>query len=90
MRNFLRRVLYKYYLKEWSLATFELPLGIILMSIGVTLGIGAYFVPNSIGALTAQQAVFVAIGLISGLQLLLSWLHYDIETEPAEAVGFPD
>lgn len=89
-RNFIRRIAYKYYLKEWSLATFELPLGTLLMVVGAALGIQAYLIPNSASPLTAQQSVFVAISLISGLQLLLSWLHYDIESEPSDVAIHPD
>ena len=81
--NLLKRVFYKYYLREWSVASFELPLGFGLTIFGAWFGLARYFEASSIGqATTAGQVTLSAVALILGVQLLLSFLSYDVQSEP--------
>ena len=81
--NLLKRVFYKYYLREWSVASFELPLGIGLTIFGSLFGLARYFEASEAGqATTAGQVTLSALSLILGVQLLLSFLAYDVQAEP--------
>lgn len=82
-RNFFKRLIYRYFLREWSAATIELIIGLPLLFSG--LGFGTYLALDAIfwsGALGPGEAVLVAILTLSGLQLLLSALNYDVVMEP--------
>lgn len=83
LRNQFKRVFYKYYLREWSIASFELPAGLGLMIFGLWFGLSSFFAAQDAGrAATAGQVTISALGIILGFQLLLSFLAYDIQSEP--------
>jgi len=81
--NFLKRIFYRYYLREWSVGSFELPLGIFLLIFGTWFGLSSYLNASAAGvATTAGQVTASAVALILGVQLLLSFLSYDVQSEP--------
>jgi glycosyltransferase involved in cell wall biosynthesis len=81
--NLHKRLFYKYYLREWSVASFELPVGIGLTIFGAWFGVARYFEASGAGqATTAGQVTLSALALILGVQLLLSFLAYDVQSEP--------
>jgi glycosyltransferase involved in cell wall biosynthesis len=83
LKNFLKRIVYNYYVREWSIGSIELPLGIGLAVWGVYFGLGSFGAAQSQGlGVTAGQAVATAIGIILGFQLLLSFVSHDIQAEP--------
>lgn len=82
-RNLLRRIAYKYFLREWSAGTIELLASGALLLWGTWLALMSYFQGIASGAgITPGQVTLSAVGLILGFQLLLSFLNYDIATEP--------
>ena len=81
--NLWKRVFYKYYLREWSVASFELPLGLILTIFGAWFGVSRYLEASEAGrATTAGQVTLSSVALSLGVQLLLSFLSYDVQSEP--------
>ena len=81
--NLHKRIFYKYYLREWSVASFELPAGVGLTIFGAWFGLARYFEASGAGkATTAGQVTLSALALILGVQLLLSFLSYDVQSEP--------
>jgi dolichol-phosphate mannosyltransferase len=81
--NFGKRIFYRYYLREWSLGSFELPFGLFLIFFGSWFGLSSYFSAIAAGiATTAGQVTASAVAIILGFQLLLSFLSYDIQSEP--------
>ena len=81
--NFLKRIFYRYYLREWSVGSFELPLGVFLITFGTWFGLSSYLTASAAGlATTAGQVTGSAVALILGVQLLLSFLSYDVQSEP--------
>jgi dolichol-phosphate mannosyltransferase len=82
-RNLLKRIFYRYYLREWSIASFELPLGLGLGIFGAWFGLSSFFAAAEAGrATTAGQATIASLAIILGVQLMLSFLAYDIQSEP--------
>ena len=81
--NFSKRIFYRYYLREWSVGTFELPIGITLLGFGIVFGLNSYFSASQAGiATSAGQATTSALAIILGMQLLLSFLSFDVNAEP--------
>ena len=77
-RNFCKRILYTYYLRDFNLASIELPLGILLSGFGLTLG--AYSWLHGMVTNTTTQTgtlVLIAMSFLSGLQLVLAFFSYD-------------
>ena len=82
-RNLFKRVFYRYYLREWSIGSLELPLGTGALIFGLWFGVSSFLSAAGAGrATTAGQATISAITIILGVQLLLSFLSYDIQSEP--------
>lgn len=83
MRNFTKRIFYSYYLRDMSIASIELPLGLLLLMFGLLYG-GTNWA-NSLGAGTAAPAgtvMLAALPVILGAQLILAFIGYDIAAVP--------
>ena len=85
--NFLKRIFYVYYLREWSVASFELPAGMILTGGGVIAGVSLWNQSSSFGqAATVGQIMLATLPIILGFQLLLSVLSLDVANEPKRSL----
>jgi glycosyltransferase involved in cell wall biosynthesis len=83
-KNQIKRVFYRYYLREWSIASIELPLGSLLVGFGTWFGLVSFLSASEAGrATSAGQVTISSLAIILGVQLLLSFLSYDIQSEPS-------
>jgi len=83
VRNFTKRIFYNYYLRDMSLASIELPLGMLLFTSGCVFGV--YHWVNSLheGVSTpAGTVMLAALPILMGSQLVLAFLGYDIANVP--------
>ena len=86
-RNFVKRIGYRYFLRDLTIASLELIAGVFLLGSGVIYGGWHWW-----QALEAQQAsavgtvVLPSIALISGLQFLLAFVGYDISSVPRQVL----
>lgn len=80
--NFIKRILYKYFLRDFNIASIQLLLGSALFFWGTIFGGITWFrnMSNNI-ATTPGTIVLVAILIITGLQLLLSFLSFDMGSQ---------
>ncbi|MGV8862687.1 MAG: glycosyltransferase family 2 protein [Pseudomonas sp.] len=86
LRNFLKRIFYNYYLRNMSLASIELPLGLLLMVIGGGVGLSHWISSSSAGIATPAGTVMLsALPVILGTQLVLAFLGHDIAAVPKRA-----
>jgi glycosyltransferase involved in cell wall biosynthesis len=77
-RNLFKRIVYMYYLRDFKLASIELPLGIGLGMFGLVLGFYSWL--NGILTNTATPTgtlVLIAMSSLAGLQLILAFFSYD-------------
>lgn len=82
-RNLCKRIFYNYYLRDMSLASLELPLGVALVVFGT--GFGAYSWHASAqqdAATPAGTVMLAALPVLMGMQLLLAFVGNDILTVP--------
>jgi len=77
-RNYMKRIAYTYYLREFNLASIELPVGLFLTGFGLILG-GYSWIHGIITATPTEtgRLVLIAMSFLAGLQLVLAFLSYD-------------
>lgn len=85
--NIVKRVFYNYYLRGFSLASVELILGFALVLFGVLFGLHHWFDPESgMQPATAGTVMLAALPIIVGVQLLLSFINFDVQAEPRHPI----
>lgn len=82
-RNFWKRIFYNYYLRDMSLASIELPLGLMLFLFGFIYGSIKWIDSFNTGMhASAGTVMLCALPVIIGLQLILAFLGHDIRSIP--------
>lgn len=85
--NFFKRFFYNYYLRDMSLASLELPLGLILFFIGAFSGVANWLESIQSGVPSTSGTVMLsALPIIIGLQLILAFIGYDIYNVPKQPI----
>ncbi len=83
LRNFLKRIFYNYYLRDMSLASLELPLGVFFFFSGGFYGACHWARSSQAGVVTPAGTVMLSVMLIViGLQFVMAFLAYDIASVP--------
>ncbi|WP_210235655.1 MULTISPECIES: glycosyltransferase [unclassified Mesorhizobium] len=83
MRNFAKRIFYNYFIRNFSLASLELALGVLLLLFGVVYGFANW---GTVAPATAGTVMVAALPIIIGFQLLLAFINYDIQSVPRIAL----
>ena len=83
MRNFGKRIFYNYYLRDMSLASIELPIGLVMLVWGLLFGASHWISSLYTGIPTAAGTVMLsALPIILGIQFILAFLGQDIAAVP--------
>lgn len=82
-RNLFKRVFYNYYLRDLSLASIQLPLGLTMVFFGVFYG-GYHWLESAKLNVptTAGTVMLAALPILMGLQFILAFIGYDINSVP--------
>lgn len=84
VRNFFKRLFYNYYLRNLSVASLELPIGVLLTTFGVVYGVVHWIASAQSDVETpAGTVMLAALPVIMGVQLILAFLNYDIASVPS-------
>jgi glycosyltransferase involved in cell wall biosynthesis len=87
LHNIGRRLFYNYILRDFSVATLELLFGFLFLVFGTLYGLGAAFHSAAKGIETPGGTIALAmISIILGIQLILSFLAFDIARTPQQAL----
>ena len=87
LRNMVRRIVYSYLVRGFSLASVELLLGTLLLLGGTAFGVWRWWASAETGIpATAGTVMAAALPVIVGVQMLLSWLNFDVASEPRHPV----
>ncbi len=86
-RNLSKRIFYNYYLRDMSLASLELPVGLGLLGIGFVNGVYHWVKSAQTGIATpAGTVMLAALPALMGLQLTLAFISYDIASVPRRRI----
>lgn len=86
-RNFFKRIFYNYYLRNMSLASIELPIGVSMVIGGIIYGCWHWYLSMQAGVTTPAGTVMIAaLPILMGVQLILAFLAYDIASVPRRAI----
>lgn len=83
LKNFGKRIFYNYFIRNFSVASVELVLGLLLTVCGGVYGLANW--GTEIPA-TAGTVMMAALPILIGVQLLLAFLNYDIQSVPRSAL----
>lgn len=83
LRNTFRRILYSYFLRGFSAASLELLVGVPLLLFGLGFGL-SHWVRSVVQhePSTAGTVMLAALPVILGGQFVLSWINFDVASEP--------
>jgi dolichol-phosphate mannosyltransferase len=87
VRNFWKRIFYNYYLRDMSLASIELPVGLVLLAFGSIYGSYHWIHSAQAGIPTPAGTVMLsALPILAGIQLLLGFIGYDVSSVPVRPI----
>jgi dolichol-phosphate mannosyltransferase len=79
LRNFLKRITYNYFIRDFNLASIELVLALNFLFFGFLIGVISLFKAiNTQTSMSVGILVLISILVISGLQLILSFFSFDM------------
>jgi glycosyltransferase involved in cell wall biosynthesis len=83
LRNFGKRIVYNYFLRDLPAASLELLASVFLLLFGGLFGGWHWWQSAQAGTTTPVGTIMIAtISLVSGLQFLLAFLNYDVANIP--------
>ena len=87
-RNLVKRITYNHFLRNFSIASIELVLGVLLLLFGVIYGILGWVESAGSGEpATAGTVMLAALPIIVGVQFILNYLAYDFSIVPDRPIS---
>ena len=87
-RNFIKRIAYSYYLRDFTLASLELPVGLLLLISGSVAALYNWIHSAQLNQATPTGTlILIALMLLSSIQLLLSFASYDMQSSPKKPIS---
>ena len=82
-KNFIKRIVYNYFLRDFSVASLQMLLGVILTLWGTLFGLGEWAQSSTSGIPASAGTVMLsALPILIGVQFILAFLQYDIWATP--------
>ncbi len=83
LRNSFKRVVYNYYMRDFSLASIMLLIGVAATTFGAFYGVNAWLESVYQNKFSSSGVVMIAtLPIILGVQFILSFLNHDISSTP--------
>jgi dolichol-phosphate mannosyltransferase len=83
----VKRIIYNHFLRGFSVATFDLLLAIPFLLFGFIYGASTWIGSATQGvAATSGQVMIAALPIILGMQLLLAFIQFDVESTPTDSL----
>lgn len=87
VRNFLKRLGYNYYLRDMSVASLELPVGVLMILAGGLFGTFNWVESMQSGSTTpAGTVMLAALPIIMGVQFVLAFIAHDVAATPRDVL----
>ena len=85
--NVAKRVFYNYFLRDFSVASLELILGIVLLAFGLAYGVTSWLASYRTGVpATTGTVILSALPVLAGIQLLIAFVSFDMASIPKRAI----
>lgn len=89
LKELAKRILYTYFMRDFSLASMQLLFGTLMLAFGVIFGGIAWYHSVSSGSAATTGTVMIAtLPILLGFQLVLSFLGFDMANEPKQTLQF--
>ena len=86
-RNFVKRILFNYFLRNFSLASLNLGIGTILLLFGIIFGCIEWVISAQRDVFASPGTVMVAaLPIIIGSQQIMNFFAYDMASTPAHPI----
>jgi len=83
LRNMGRRIVYSYFIRDFSVASMELVVGLVSLSFGTMFGGFRWYHSVATGIPAASGVVVLsAVTFLMGVYLVVSFLNYDVQNQP--------
>jgi dolichol-phosphate mannosyltransferase len=84
IKRFLKRLVYQYFLQDFNYGTIALTAGLIFTSLGLVWGGGQWYNYSFVlkSAAPSGTVVIPAMLIILGIQFIISFIHFDIQSVP--------
>jgi len=87
LRNTFKRIFYNYYLRDMSVASLQLPAGVILITFGTIFGLTHWIQSSTANVPTpAGTVMLAALPILAGMHLLLAFLANDVANQPQRPI----
>ena len=87
LRNFLKRIVYNYYLRDMSVASIELPIGFMMVIFGILYGGYNWMHGVQAGVSSPAGTVMLsALPILAGIHFLLGFVSYDVSSVPVRPI----
>ncbi|MDA5337635.1 glycosyltransferase family 2 protein [Stenotrophomonas maltophilia] len=87
LRNTVKRILYRYFLRDLSIASFEFVVGGALLLFSLVYGLWNWiFYAQSQSAAPVGTIMVAVVTFVSGLQFLLAFANFDIASVPRQSL----
>jgi len=84
-KNFVKRIFYTYYLRNFSVASLEIIIALFGLIFGVTFGVSEWLKSYETGVIASAGTIMLAaLPIIIGMQSLFAFLNYDMSNVPKE------
>jgi dolichol-phosphate mannosyltransferase len=85
LSNFIKRIFYTYFLRDFNIGSIEIVAGLILTGWGVISGLNFWLtsIQTNVPA-TSGQVMLAALPLILGFQSILAAIQYDVSSTPTK------
>jgi glycosyltransferase involved in cell wall biosynthesis len=84
LRNFVKRLFYNYFLRDFNIASLEFLFGVMLCAFGTVYGLTHWGINQPA---TAGTVMIAALPLLTGIILLVSFVNFDAQQVPREPIS---
>jgi hypothetical protein len=87
LRNYVKRLFYNYFLRDFNMASLHLTIGLLLLAFGVVFGSLHWIRGYRLDVLASPGTVMLAaLPVVLGWQSLLSFFHFDVANVPRRPI----
>ena len=87
LKNFSKRIFYNYFLRDFSIGSLSLCVGLVLLLFGLFVGGHAWIQSIETGIVASSGTVMLsALPILMGIQFLMLFLHFDISQTPKDPI----